>query len=221
MACRAERRSKADLDEAPPRERPARGSSVGAPGAHARPESPRSLKASGGVGEHDDPLPAGAQGADFKTLQAMIARGIQDAEKGASQLECKLADDEAGIRRHREELRRRREEELASRQKEREAARQKRRQQDEERRRRQTLELEREEAEALERKHERDAIEQQCLLEFRAASRIQATVRGQRSRAGKPVASPCVVPRAHTDPWAKRARGTWDCGTRGAAVDLE
>lgn len=200
-AIRAERRAQMDFDEGG---RPPRGS-VGAGGASLLPESPRSLKASGGGGDDKDELPPGAKGADFKTLQAMIARGIQDAEAGASQLECNITDDEAGIKRHREELRRRREEEAVSRQKEREAARQKRRQEDEERRKRQTLQLEREEAEEQRQRQLRQGLEQQCRLELKAASRIQARWRGRLSRNGKPVRSPLISPRLHSEPWAKRA----------------
>merc|ERR1712087_602836 len=63
----------------------------------------------------DEPLPPGAANADFKTLQGMIARGIQDKEKEAESLEKDIAalDDDEALRRYREAVRKRREEEEA------------------------------------------------------------------------------------------------------------
>lgn len=147
------------------------------------------------VEAEDDCLPAGAQGADFKTLQAMIARGIQDAETGAVKLEKDIpplcAEDEEE-RRYKERQRQHREQEAEKREKEREQARQKRRREQEELERRQAGELEREEHEALSLGESRAKAEAQCRKELAAASRIQAHVRGNRSRAGKP----CLIPRS-------------------------
>merc|ERR1719498_346151 len=134
----------------------------------------------------DEDLPAGAQSADFKSLQAMIARGIKDAESGATSFESNIPilteDDEE--RRFKERQRQRREQEAAQREKERELARQKRRREQEERERRQAEELEREEREELALKQERANAEARCRKELAAAVQIQAHVRGHRSRAG-------------------------------------
>merc|ERR1740121_3229746 len=153
----------------------------------------------GGGGDLDgaeEPLPASVKGADFKTLQDMIARGIQDAEVGARGLEADitLTNDVADLQRHREALRRRREEEAQAKQRDKEAAREKRRREDEARRRRLEEELEREEQQERQAKDAMAAKEAECRREFKAAMRIQANVRGRRSRAGK-----------HTAPLAKRA----------------
>jgi len=151
----------------------------------------------------DEPLPPGVKNADFKTLQEMIARGIQDAETGASQLEgtLKLNDSGEDERRHLEELRKRREADAEARQREREAARLKRQKEDEERRRRQAEELEREERGETQRREELQKREARCRSEYAAACRIQKIFRGRRSRAGVPIASPCVVPKVHAQPW--------------------
>ena len=112
-----------------------------------RPEQRPPIRHSAGNPQADGlalELPPGAKGADFKTLQEMIARGIQEAESGASMLEASMDKgiDEADARRHREELRRRHEKELEAKNKEREAARLRRRREDEERQRKQAEELE-------------------------------------------------------------------------------
>jgi hypothetical protein len=152
-------------------------------------------------------LPPGAQAADFKTLQQMIARGIQDSEKGATKMEAdvpKISDNDDEERRFRERQRQRREQEAAQREKERERARQKRRREDEERQRRQAEELAREEREAVQFNEERAASDIQCRKELAAAMRIQAHVRGRRCRAGlASFSSPVVRAVLHTEPWSR------------------
>ncbi|CAK0809914.1 unnamed protein product [Prorocentrum cordatum] len=150
----------------------------------------------------DGELPPGAKGADFKTLQEMIARGIREAETGASRLEAEvsLVADAAAEQRHREELRRQHEADLEAKSREREAARARRRAQEEERSRRQKEELDRWEREQVREREEAAAREAQCRREHAACSRIQARVRGRRSRAGKSVSSVAVRPVPHTTP---------------------
>lgn len=167
----------------------------------------RGSRSCGGPGDDDD-VPAAAKGADFKTLQEMIARGIQDSETGASKLEAALSDDEAELKRHREQMRKRREEEAAARQKEKEAARQKRRREEEERRRRQMELLEEEEVREQRAREQRKGTEQQCRREFAAAACIQAHFRGKRSRAGTPVEAPAVVAKLHSEPWVSSTAST-------------
>jgi len=155
------------------------------------PAEVRSARGEPEVQDQDDCLPSGAKGADFKTLQAMIARGIQEAETGAVKLESDmpvLIEDEEE-RRFRERQRQRRQQEASQREKEREQARQKRRREQEERERRQAEELEREEREELSLRAAREQAEAQCRKELAAAMRIQAHVRGRRARAGKPCSS--------------------------------
>eukprot|EP00927_Polykrikos_kofoidii_P012290 TRINITY_DN15294_c0_g1_i1.p1 TRINITY_DN15294_c0_g1~~TRINITY_DN15294_c0_g1_i1.p1 ORF type:complete len:355 (-),score=78.48 TRINITY_DN15294_c0_g1_i1:227-1291(-) len=139
-------------------------------------------------GEAADDVPSGAIGADFKTLQQMIARGIQEAESGASKFEVDdCLEDEQELRRHLEEQRKRREEEAAARQREREMQRQKRRQQDEEQMRRRAEELDQQDKEELLQREAAQRQEEQRRREVKAAVRIQARIRGRRSRAGKGV----------------------------------
>lgn len=150
----------------------------------------------------DAELPPGAKGADFKTLQQMIAKGIQEAETGVSTLE-KTFDfkiDEAAEQRHRNEQRKRHEAELESKNKEREAARARRRREEEERSRKQQEELDRWEQDQVREREEKKATEAQCRREHAACSRIQARVRGRRSRAGKSVSILSTKPSPHETP---------------------
>jgi len=164
-------------------------------------------------------LPAGVQDADFDTLQQMIARSFEEAERGALTLEggssaraASLQDLEsdgahAVTRSEEQALRasearlRRVEDETEKRQRERREVRQKRQQEDEERRRLEEEELEREEREQQRLRLEKSALEEQCQREFAAASRIQARARGRRSRAGKLSESLPVVGQVHPVPW--------------------
>lgn len=172
-----------------------------------RVRAPAEVKTAREVEADDDCLPPGVQSADFKTLQAMIARGIQDAETGAVKLEKEippLHGDDEEERRFRERLRQRRDSENAQREKERELARQKRRREQEERERRQAEEMEREEREELSLREARAQAEEQCRRELAAAVRIQARVRGHRSRAGKPCLTGCILkPVLHWEPLMK------------------
>lgn len=141
----------------------------------------------------DDPLPPDVKGADFKTLQALIAKGIQNSEEDGVLLETSLGGGEWGIVEDAEEVewrqkqQRKREAEEATREKERELAREQRRRQEEQRRRQQMEELEREMLE--EKRQEMRLVEEQeqqakaCCREPYAATQIQALYRGRQSRA--------------------------------------
>jgi len=166
---------------------------------------PAEVRAARGEGrEAAEELPPGVKGADFKTLQDLIARGIQDAESGAKGLEATIRfdhSDESDLQRHREALRRRREEEAQAKEKEKQAAREKRHREDELRRRKIEEEFEREERQLLEAREAKTANEALCKRQLWAASRIQAVVRGRRSRAGMPLESPATVGSLHSEPW--------------------
>eukprot|EP00931_Biecheleriopsis_adriatica_P069908 TRINITY_DN43713_c0_g1_i1.p1 TRINITY_DN43713_c0_g1~~TRINITY_DN43713_c0_g1_i1.p1 ORF type:complete len:342 (+),score=93.01 TRINITY_DN43713_c0_g1_i1:107-1132(+) len=153
----------------------------------------------------DEELPRGAKGADFRTLQEMIAKGIVESETGASKMEAHLKADELDndedLKRHREMMRRRREEAEQARLKEREQAKHKRQREWEERDRKFKEELERDEKEALQARETQKAREERCRQELAAASLIQATFRGRRSRAGMPLDSPVVRAVQHSKPW--------------------
>eukprot|EP00928_Gymnodinium_smaydae_P044615 TRINITY_DN29758_c0_g1_i1.p1 TRINITY_DN29758_c0_g1~~TRINITY_DN29758_c0_g1_i1.p1 ORF type:complete len:429 (+),score=95.19 TRINITY_DN29758_c0_g1_i1:68-1288(+) len=174
------------------------------------PATARAARRSGAGGGGDDfadaaedPVPLGAKGADFKTLQEMIAQGIKQAEADASKIDAPapiLADNDSELESRRAAVRRRREEENAARQREKDQARERRQREDAERRRRQAEELEREEQEILKAREAQKCAAAQCQREMAAASRIQALVRGRRSRAGFPIASPTVVAQLHGTP---------------------
>merc|ERR1740123_1174328 len=133
----------------------------------------------------------------------MIEKAIKDAEYWNAQLEADIAtSDDQDLQRYRETLRRRREEEEQSRQREKEAARERRRRDDEARRRRMEEILDHEDQAERREEEERATQEALCLRQRSAAARIQARVRGRRSRAGAHVASPAVVAVTHTIPWA-------------------
>lgn len=170
--------------------------------ARATDEKPRGRRPAAG-GEDDAALPAGARAADFGTLQTMIAKGIQEAEVGASKFGASIleVDDDLEWRHIRQERRRRHEEELASRQREKEVARERRRREEEQRRRRETEATEREEEEARRKKEREKLLREQCERELRAAARIQARVRGRRSRGGHHLASPVIAATLHSEPF--------------------
>jgi len=155
-----------------------------------RVRGPAAVKTARDSAEDDECLPPGAQLADFKTLHAMIARGIQDSEAGAVNLEShvprpNVGEDDEELR-FRERQRQRRDQETAQREKEREQAKEKRRREREERERRQAEELEREEREELSLCESRARAEAQCRKELAAAVQIQTCLRGRWSRMGKP-----------------------------------
>jgi len=157
----------------------------------SRVRGPAEVKTARDTEADDEGLPEGAQGADFKTLQAMIARGIQDAESGASKIEkdivpTRLGGEDEEELRYRERQRLKRDQEASQREKERDHARQKRRREQEDRDRRQAEEMDREEREELSHREARTHAEAQCRREFKSAVRIQARVRGRRQRAGQP-----------------------------------
>jgi len=169
--------------------RPAHSEKTNGEGRSIRVRGPAEVKTARGNEADDECLPPGAQAADFKTLHAMIARGIQESETGSLKLEAdipfKFGEDE-GEHRFRERQRQRREQEAAQRDAEREQARQRRRKEQEERERRQAEELEREEREELSLRESRAHAEAQCRKELAAAMRIQSRVRGHWSRMGRP-----------------------------------
>lgn len=162
--------------------------------------------------DREDDLPPAAKGADFKTLQALIAKGIQENEEDGALLEASVGGTQWGKREElemaewRQAQQKRRQAEEDNKQKERERAREQRRRQDEERRRRQMEELERELME--EKRSEGRLIEEQdrqkelCSREFDAVKKIQAHIRGRRSRAGHTRESPSKSARweLHAEP---------------------
>jgi len=151
----------------------------------------------------EDELPKGVKGADFRTLQQMIAQGIVEAETGASNMEATLKavdNDDEGLQRHRDALVRHKEQVLEAKQKEREQAKRRREQEWKERQLRCEAELEQQEQEERHFKEQSKAAETQCKLELAAAAKIQAGFRGWRSRAGRQVLkSPIAV--LHAQPW--------------------
>lgn len=151
----------------------------------------------------EEPLPPGAAKADFKTLQSMIAQGIQDKEKEAESLEGAviIPDDDEGLQRHREAVKKRRDDEGAARQKARENDRQRRRKEQEQRERKMAEALEMEESEEQRYRASQAAAKTQCRHELAAASRIQAHFRGWKSRAGVPTQSRTVVACLHLEPF--------------------
>lgn len=146
-----------------------------------------------GIDTMECSLPAGVEGADFKTLQAMISTGIQKSEEDFVLLENSLSGGEWGIVQDAEEEAWRRkqrqtcEAEAATREKDRARAREQRQREDEERRRRQIEELEKELLEDKCREQqllaEQEQKESTCRRETEAATKIQARYRGQQSRA--------------------------------------
>lgn len=171
------------------------------------PSEARSARQRGPAGPNDeDELPAQAKGADFRTLQEMIAKGIVESETLASKMEAtpKAVDDsDEELRRHREAVRKRREEAEQAKVREREQARLKRQREWEDRSRKLKAELDEEEQDELRARESRKEDETQCQREHRAASRIQARVRGRRSRVGHPREVPRVRAPCHLEPYAR------------------
>lgn len=159
---------------------------------HARGE-PQTLQA-------EEALPAAAKGADFATLQSLIAKGIAEAETGASVLEKDVVLDQSEIKRLAEARSKRLEDDERRRQEERVEARKRRQQEDDERRARQQEELDREEREEQTRRDELSREKARCSQEYHAASRIQSRFRGRRSRNGIPIHSPFVTGKTHSKP---------------------
>lgn len=180
-----------------------------------RVRGPQEARAARGGAPDDDPLPAGVKGADFSTLQQMIAKGIEEAESGASVLEGDVIvrDDDEELRRIKEARARKLEEEAERKQKERQAERAKRQREYEELRRRQELDIEREVASERLAREESEVLANRCLREHRAASHIQGRVRGRRSRAGKPTLVAKERAKVHSVP---HMDSPWTSGTSGA-----
>mmetsp|Transcript_14681 Transcript_14681/g.30526 ORF Transcript_14681/g.30526 Transcript_14681/m.30526 type:complete len:310 (+) Transcript_14681:58-987(+) len=173
--------------------------------ARDRPSTSTSSPRSGG--DHDE-LPRGAQSADFRTLQSMIAQGIVESESGASKMEATLRatdDDEQELRRHREALRRQRAEQDEAKHREREQAKIRRQREWDERQRRIKAEIERDEREVLSSREADRVNLKLCQRELTAATKIQAVVRGRRSRAGKHIDCPAARPVLHAEPFIARA----------------
>jgi len=159
-------------------------------GSPEAPPPPLAPPAGAGIDSTEEALPPGVKGADFKTLQAMIEKGLQDSEENSILLEASLSGGQWGAREEAEEAewkrmqQSKREIEAAAREKEHERAREQRRSQDEERRRQQTEDLERE---FMEERSQQSQSAKECqrgtyCRETDAATLIQAHVRGLRSR---------------------------------------
>lgn len=150
--------------------------------------------AAGDIGE--DPLPPEVKGANFDSLQTMISREIKQSEASATMLEADVpldSGDDAELRRHREAVKQRRAAEAEAREKERDKARRARRKADEDRQRQMEEQMRREEDEQRQLKEAELRNEQLCHQEFDAATRIQAHVRGTRSRRGSGTESPAFA----------------------------
>lgn len=198
---RAERHAmEEDLDELPP-PRPRHGKSSHddtLPSPRVR--GPAIARAA----QEEEPLPPGAHGANFGSLQEMISKGIQDAESGAALLEGELKEDEAEYRRRKEEVKQRREQDAEARRQEREKARLQRRRSEEERQRRQMEDLERWERDEKDRKEQQKQQEEKSRREYAAVTKIQARVRGKRLRAGLPVSrGESSTQSAHDQPFSR------------------
>lgn len=151
----------------------------------------------------DDELVQAVKGADFRTLQQLIAKGIVEAESGASRMEASLNspdENDEDLRRHRDAMRRRREEAAEASKREREQARLRRQKEWEEQQRRCHLEIEREEQEVFRQRNLQKAREAQCVKEMRAATKIQAHIRGRKSRSGQQLRLPVSRAILHTTP---------------------
>jgi len=135
--------------------------------------------------EDDEPLPPGAQSANFGTLQDMISKGIREAEVSAGHLEKAVADDMQALQRRQQENRRRRDSELQAKQAEREKARKARRQAEEMKQRAMLEELETTVHLEEQQRQKRQTLEDMQQRKHAAATRIQARLRGGWSRQGK------------------------------------
>lgn len=128
----------------------------------------------------------------------MISREIREAESGADMFVKDIESNELEFRKRREEARWKREQEAAAREEERTRARRERRRVEEERLQRERAELKRQEEEEARCLLELKRKEEQAQSEFKSALRIQAHVRGRRSRAGIHTASPVMSANLHT-----------------------
>mmetsp|Transcript_6228 Transcript_6228/g.10378 ORF Transcript_6228/g.10378 Transcript_6228/m.10378 type:complete len:355 (+) Transcript_6228:75-1139(+) len=143
-------------------------------------------------------LPSEVNGASFAELQAMIAQEIKESESSASALESHPSAApglEEELRRRTEENRRRREAEAEEREHQRQQARLERQRAEERRQREQAEQMAREEQEEVIQRKQNDAKkqeEEQCLREYAAIVRIQAHIRGYRSRKGRHVPTPAL-----------------------------
>mmetsp|Transcript_43197 Transcript_43197/g.78578 ORF Transcript_43197/g.78578 Transcript_43197/m.78578 type:complete len:345 (+) Transcript_43197:39-1073(+) len=135
--------------------------------------------------QDDEPLPAGAQSANFGTLQDMISKGIREAEVSAGHLEKAVADDMQERQRRQQENRRRRDSELLAKQAEREKARKERRRAEETKQKALLEELERSARLKEQQRLEKQASEEKDRRKHAAATRIQARLRGAWSRQGR------------------------------------
>lgn len=150
----------------------------------------------------EDSLPSCLVNADFRTLQQAISREIEKAEGGAAHFDATVLDDDIELRRHKDETRQRREQEDAAKRSERAKVRQARRLAEEARQRQEEHDLRRKHEEHQWRKTRREQQKQQCRCEAAAAARIQAWVRGRRSRIGIHTHSPVVHASVHSKPWS-------------------
>lgn len=146
------------------------------------------------VDAKDEPLPPGVANADFGKLQEIIAQEIKNGEGSAAIFEepAPLSDKDEELIRRREEMQNRREIEAQDREEARKKARLERQRAEELRRRQQAEELDREEQEQIMQREARKREEEQCYREHKAAAKIQAHVRGKRSRKGMHVQTPAL-----------------------------
>mmetsp|Transcript_61055 Transcript_61055/g.145468 ORF Transcript_61055/g.145468 Transcript_61055/m.145468 type:complete len:346 (+) Transcript_61055:94-1131(+) len=160
-----------------------RGSSSSSSTSRIRgPATARSVRSEPLDGVDEDPLPPGAQNANFGALQDMISKGIREAEVSAGHLEKAVADDMQELRRRQEENKRRRAQEIEAKQAEREKARKERRRAEEAKQRAQQEELQKQADLELRTRRESALVEETRKREHAAATRIQSRFRGMRSR---------------------------------------
>jgi len=208
------RRANARIEDAPPKRldadfdldapKTARGNRVRGPNEALEARAMDTAKGKDTSNTEEDPLPPGAKTADFRTLQDLIARGIHDAEAGATKIEARIVhpdDQDNELVRHRELVRRRREEEAIAREREKEALREKRRREDEQRRRKIAEAMEREEMEEERARNAMQAAEAACQREYAAVVWIQSRIRSRRSRLNKSVSSLVYPATVHAEPW--------------------
>lgn len=154
------------------------------------------------MGPNDEPLPPGVENASFGKLHEMIAHGIADAETSASKLEAEIREDADEVRRRAAEIRNRREQELEQKRQERQKQRLEQRRAEEIKQKRLLEQMQQQEEEEKRLKEQQKRDEQQCKVEFRAITKIQARFRGHRSRKkGKHTQPPFISGTVHNVPY--------------------
>lgn len=184
----------------------------------------RSARGSAEPADDDEPLPAGINKADFKSLQDFISKGIQESESvaGTFEQDVKLRDDDKELQKHREAVRRRREEEDGKREQERERARQQRHRQQEQARRDCEVMMRRQDEAEEQQRMARQKEEGQIKREFVAVTRLQALWRGRRSRRGATIESPALRVKAkpHARPMSAASTAVPSCHSSPRHLEL-